>query len=260
MTLDPRAEQDVEWFFELLGKLPQIQLLVVAGPIPMANGSKQQLADFIREHSEAHGCEWFEGQSLPKVRTPSHPNGIPVFVCPYEPGVDGLFAMVRQVCRNRALLRGFSARRGSGVWDWSSAIGNFITNFGLLDLHVQDFLESLLSAEEFLKVKERPFYERVEIIKQRLAAADCAVPNKAEFEQFFHRLDPLREIRNHIAHGILRIGLATDQKTFIQTLSLPRALAGSAAPDVRHLDFAGLQAELKTLTDLIGEFQRLAGL
>ena len=159
------AEHDVKWFFELLGKLPQIQLLVVAGPIPRANGSKQQLGDFISEHSEAHGCEWLEGQPLPKLRTPSRREGIPVFVCPYELGVDGLYAMVRQVYRNRDLLRGLTARSGpQSVWDWSSAIGNFIINFGLLDLHVQDFLESLLSAEEFLKVKERPFYERVEII------------------------------------------------------------------------------------------------
>ena len=147
---------------------------------------------------------------------------------------------------------------------WSSTIGNFITNFGMLDLHVQDFLESLPPSEEFSKVefskvKERSFHDRVELIKERLSEADCKLTNKAEFAQFFHRLDPLRQTRNHIAHGILRIGLAPDQKSFIQTLSLPRDLDDSNPSGTRHLEFAELQSELKTLNELIEEFQRLAG-
>src|SRR5688572_10284076 len=121
-----------------------------------------------------------------------------------------------------------------GCSSWSSTIGNFITNFGMLDLHIQDLLEALLSPEEFMKFKERPFYDRVECIKQRLANLDCTLSNKAEFEPFFRRLDPLRETRNHIAHGILRFGPTTDQKTFVQTLSLPRDLDGSQA-GARHL-------------------------
>lgn len=146
-----------------------------------------------------------------------------------------------------------------GCLSWSSTIGNFITNFGMLDLHVQDFLESLLPPAEFSKVKERPFHERVELIKRRLSEADCAMMNKAEFAQFFHRLDPLRETRNHIAHGVLRIVLAPDQRSFTNTLSIPRDLDDSNPPGARHLQFAELQAELKTLNELIEEFQRLAG-
>jgi hypothetical protein len=103
------VEHDVKWFFEILDKLPQIQLLLVAGPIPRANGRKQQLADFIREHSTRHLASWSENSPLPRLVTPSHPKGIPVFVCPFEPGVDGLYAMVRQVYRNHKLLRRLSA-------------------------------------------------------------------------------------------------------------------------------------------------------
>ena len=146
-----------------------------------------------------------------------------------------------------------------GCLSWSSVIGNFITNFGTLDMHVQDFLESLLPEQEFLKIKERPFYDRVERIKQRLKEADCTLLNKAEFGQFFHRLDPLRETRNHIAHSILRFGLAPDQKSHIQTLSIPRDLDGSNPKGARHLEFAELQSELKTLNEMIEEFERLAG-
>ena len=253
---------DVKRFFELLAKLTQVQLLLVAGPIPRADGSKQQLADFIREHAEAHGAEWIDSQPLPKLVTPGHPNGIPVFICPFEPGVDGLYAMVRRVHRNRELLLRLSAPQTNGVsimparLDWPSVIGNFITNFGMLDLLVQDFMETLLSPEEFLKMKERPFFDRAERVKQRLAQDDCAVTNKPEFQDFFTRLDPLRETRNHIAHGILRIGLAPDQKTFVQTLSLPKDLDGTEG---RRVEFSELLAEVKTLNAFIEEFQRLAG-
>ena len=140
--------------------------------------------------------------------------------------------------------------------DWQSLIGQFITNFGALDLHVQDFLETLLSPEEFLTMKERPFFDRVERVKQRLGENDCAATNKPEFQDFFTRLDPLRETRNRVAHGILRIGLAADRKTFVQTLSLPKELD---AAEARHLEFGELLTELKTLNALIEEFQRLAG-
>ena len=104
----PMVEHDVKWFFQLLGQLPQVRLLLVAGPIPRANGHKQQLADFIREKAGAHGVQCRQPGRLPTLLTPSHPKGIPVFVCPYEPGVDGLYAMVRQVYRNRAILRRLS--------------------------------------------------------------------------------------------------------------------------------------------------------
>jgi hypothetical protein len=146
-----------------------------------------------------------------------------------------------------------------GCLSWSSVIGNFITNFGMLDLHVLDFLETQLPPEEFSKFKQRPFHDRVERIKQRLGEADCTLLNKAEFGQFFQRLDPLRATRNHIAHGILRFGLAPDQKSPIQTLSIPRDLDGSNPTEARHLEFAELQAELKTLNEMIEEFERLVG-
>ncbi len=258
------VEHDVKWFFELLSKLPQVQLLLVAGPVPMANGKKQQLANFIHEQSGKHGAKWVAGEPLPKLVTPDHPNGIPIFVCPFEPTVDGRYAMVRQVYRNRDLLRRLAAPEKSPIsliparLDWASAIGNFITNFGILDMHVQDFLETLLSQAKFAKLKERPFHDRVERIKQRLGESDCTVLNKAKFAQFFHRLDTLRKTRNQIAHSVLRIGLVPGQKSRIQTLTLPKDLAGSEAGR-RHLEFAELVSELKTLTDLIEEFQRLAG-
>ena len=67
------VEHDVKWFFQLLDHLPQVQLLLVAGPIPRANGRKQQLADFIREKAGPNGAKWGQGDPLPTLITTSTP-------------------------------------------------------------------------------------------------------------------------------------------------------------------------------------------
>jgi|ERR1041385_2493736 hypothetical protein len=105
------VEHDVRWFFQLLGKLQQVQLLLVAGPIPGENDQNQQLADFIKDQAKNHHCRWLDRHPLPTLTTPGRCEGIPVFVCPYERGVDGLYSMVRQVYRNRGLLRPLTAKR-----------------------------------------------------------------------------------------------------------------------------------------------------
>ncbi len=142
---------------------------------------------------------------------------------------------------------------------WSSAVGLLIINFSTLDLLVQDFLEDTLSSEEFEKFKERPFYERVERIKEYVGQADYSSEERQPFGEFFRRLDPVRDLRNHIAHGLLRIGLAQDQKTWVLTLSLPRDLDGSNSPDALHLEFEELTNALSELTALIEEFKKLTG-
>ena len=92
-----------------------------------------------------------------------------------------------------------------------------------------------------------------------MAQADYCPEKKNRFEEFFRRLDPLRKLRNHIAHGIMRTAIAPDQKTFVQTLSVPRDLDDSDSPDARHMGFDELLATLSTLNELIEDFQRLAG-
>ena len=77
--------------------------------------------------------------------------------------------------------------------------------------------------------------------------------------QFFARLEPVRDLRNHIAHGLLRIGLAEDQRSWILTLSLPRDLDGSGCPQARHLTYQELLTAGAELTQLIEDFTRLFG-
>ena len=143
--------------------------------------------------------------------------------------------------------------------EWHSAIGRYIANFGYLDLLVQDFLQSILSPAEFAKFRDRHFKDRVQRIKEHVPNAGYPPEKIWAIEQFFARLDPARDLRNHIAHGLLRMGKAEDQKTMVLTLSLPRHLDGCDSEEARHLTYDELLIASTPLTDLIEEFESLFG-
>jgi hypothetical protein len=141
---------------------------------------------------------------------------------------------------------------------WSSAIGRYILNFGMLDLLLQDFLQSILPPEEFSRLRDGHFQDRVKRLKDHLTKVDQP-PKKKALAQFFERLEPARQLRNHIAHGLLRIGLAGDKKTWTHTLSLPKDLDGAGARQARHLTYQGLLKAGTELTQLIEDFKSLSG-
>jgi hypothetical protein len=123
---------------------------------------------------------------------------------------------------------------------WSSAIGRYIISFSMLDLLVQNFLESILPSDAFSRLRDGHFQDRVKRLKDHVARAEHPPKKKKAMAQFFQRLEPARQFRNHIAHGFLRIGLAGDQKTWNHTLSLPKDLDGAVAPQARHLTYQEL--------------------
>lgn len=143
--------------------------------------------------------------------------------------------------------------------DWSSAIGNFLLNYGTLDYFVFCFLKDHLAEEEFAKVKEWHLKNRLERIAQHMQEAKFSEDQQKEFAQLVQRLDPIRELRNHIAHGHMYVRI--DEETHKPTVTVFRAkdLDTGFLPDAKHLEFAELLAALKTLTELIEDFQRLAG-
>ena len=257
------VECDVKWFFDLLNRLPQVQLLLVAGPIPRATGRKQQLADFIREQAGMHSAEWTLGNPLPRLLLSSRPEGIPVFICPYEPEVDGLFAMIRQVSRNRPLLGQLSAPGKNaapivpGRSDWPSMIGLFLINFGTLDYFVFCFLKDHLSVEEFGKTKEWHFKDRLIRIAQHMQEAKFSQQQQKEFAQLVARLEPIRELRNHIAHGHMYVGFDEETRQSTVTVFKAKDVDTGFDPEAKHVDFAELLAGLNTLNELIEQFQRL---
>jgi hypothetical protein len=142
---------------------------------------------------------------------------------------------------------------------WASTIGLFIINFGTLDLHVQDYLENNLSPEEFAKFKDCHFHDRVERVRRHSEQPGFAAAKREEFQQFALRLEPIRVIRNHIAHGLLRMSLAEDKKSCVVTISLPRDLAGSDTPAARHLTIEELLKASAELTELIEAFAKWEG-
>ena len=142
---------------------------------------------------------------------------------------------------------------------WSSAIGRYIINFGMLDLLVQDFLESILPSGEFTRLRDGHFQDRIKRLKDHVTRAHHPPKKEKALAQFFERLEPARQLRNHIAHGLLRMGLAGDQKTWTHTLSLPKDLDGSGAPQARHLTYQELLKAGTDLTQLIEDFKSLFG-
>lgn len=143
--------------------------------------------------------------------------------------------------------------------DWPSMIGNFLLNFGMLDLLVQDFLEDNLNPTEFRKWRDRGFQDRVDRLKKLLEQSASISAQRPAICRFFAQVDRVREFRNHIAHGVLRLALAEDQKGWIMTVTLPRDLSGSESPDPMHVTFDQLLDASKSLTESVEDFQRLFG-
>src|SRR6266496_2994436 len=85
--------------------------------------------------------------------------------------------------------------------DWSSTIGLFLINFGTLDHCLFVFLEDHLSPEEFTKIKEWHLKDRLDRIAQILKKQNHSAEVLAEFARLRERLEPMRELRNHMAHG-----------------------------------------------------------
>jgi hypothetical protein len=138
----------------------------------------------------------------------------------------------------------------------ASTIGLFILNFSTLDLLVQDYLEDNLPAREFVRFKDRHFQERIERIRNHIQQPEFDPKKRDEFERLSSRLESIRQLRNHIAHGLLRLSLIEGPEKWGITISLPRDLDDSNTPDARHLTLEELLIVSKDLTNLIEDFKR----
>jgi hypothetical protein len=142
--------------------------------------------------------------------------------------------------------------------DWPSAIGNFILNYGVLDWHVLVFLEARIPSDEFAKIKGKHFQDRIALVKSLAASDQHSDEQRQAFGKFFTRLDPIRELRNHIAHGHLLSRWQEDTKTWQILLALPKDLDVLNAPETRLLEFGELTKALAELPELIEEFKKLS--
>lgn len=147
----------------------------------------------------------------------------------------------------------------TGHSSWASYIGLFIINYGVLDWHFLVFLESNITPAEFAQIKEKHFHDRVSRMKSFIESDRYSEEQKTAFSNFFDRVEPIRALRNHIAHGHLLIRVKEDCKSNTLTLSLPKDLDANFAPETRHVEFQELTNALSELTALIEEFKALAG-
>ena len=142
--------------------------------------------------------------------------------------------------------------------DWPSAIGNFLLNYGTLDYFVFCFLKDHLPPEEFAKLKE-PLKDRLKKIVKHMQEAKFSEKQQKEFAKLVTRLEPIRELRNHIAHGHMYCRVDDETKKPTVTVFRAKDLDTGFLPDAKHVEFAELLAALKTLNELIEKFQSLAG-
>ena len=139
--------------------------------------------------------------------------------------------------------------------DWSSSIGLFLINYGTLDYFVFVFLKDRLSSDEFDQVKEQPFKTRVTRIAEHLRHEK----EREAFDRLMERVEPIRQLRNHLAHGHMYVCLEPGTLTPTVTVFRAKDVDTGLMPDATHVEFAELQAGLKTLGELIEEFRRIAG-
>lgn len=141
--------------------------------------------------------------------------------------------------------------------DWHSKVGNFLLSFGHLEYSIFLFLEIHLLPGEFAKVRELPMKNRLKRVADIIKAKDYPTNQQIAFARFFERLDPIRELRNHIAHGFMQITI--DENRPRVTVIHGKDFDSAHLSDSKHVDFDQLVASLTTLVELIEEFQHLTG-
>lgn len=143
--------------------------------------------------------------------------------------------------------------------DWPCAIGHFLLNYGTLDYFVFVFLKDHLSPDEFANVNGWHFKDRVARIAQHLKDEKYPADQQTAFTRLLERLEPIRQLRNHIAHGHMYVRLDPETQKPTVTVFTAKDVDTGLLPDSKHVEFAELQSALTALPGLIEEFQHLAG-
>lgn len=142
--------------------------------------------------------------------------------------------------------------------DFPSAIGLFLLNFGTLEYLVFVFLKDRLTTEEFLKVREWHFKDRVTRIARYIEDSSYPAEQQTAFTRLLCKVDEIRELRNHIAHGHMLCRIDADTQKPMVTVFKAKDVNMAYFSESKHLKFSELCTALTTLAEVIEEFQRLA--
>ncbi|HWV98764.1 MAG TPA: hypothetical protein VNZ64_03625 [Candidatus Acidoferrum sp.] len=144
--------------------------------------------------------------------------------------------------------------------DWPSAVGSFILNFGTLDHLLFVFLQDHLPPDEFATGKQWHFKDRLSRIAQYLKEAGYPAAKQTAYATLLTFIEPIRALRNHIAHGHLYLRIDPKTQTPALTLFQAKDLDKSLTPDSNHVAFDELLTASETLTRLNEQLQQLCGL
>jgi hypothetical protein len=137
--------------------------------------------------------------------------------------------------------------------DWYWSIGHFVMNFGHLEFLVFAYLEKHVSTAEFEQMRKTSFQNRIEKVAQLFGTSP---ERTTRFAAFAQRLEPIRNVRNHVAHGFLEFGFSPTAELF---LDIARAKDSDRMldPVTEKVTYHDLWIHVHALGDLITEFQRL---
>lgn len=135
--------------------------------------------------------------------------------------------------------------------NWPSAIGNFLLNFGSLDYAVFVFLKDHLPSEEFERVREQHFKDRALRIRKILEGEEYGPEQRSAFDDLLQRIEPMRMLRNDLAHGHL---LATvEPKTAVVSITVfnPKDVDVPIPKSIPFDDVVSASNLLRSLIDIL---------
>ncbi len=143
--------------------------------------------------------------------------------------------------------------------DWRRNIGSFMLNFGALEYLVGAFLKDHLDTAEYERVNGWHFNDRVAKIATFLKESGSPPYAREQFGLLVRRLEPVRNLRNHIAHGYMCWNMADQGGTSWASIVLPKNVDQEHLSETRHLKFDELRTSLQELDEVIAGFDRLVG-
>ena len=105
---------------------------------------------------------------------------------------------------------------------WASALGSFLLQFGILDYLAHVYLKNNLDSAKFSKIAARHFKDRLSAVAEHISFSG-SVEMKEAFKSLSSRIEPLRNLRNHIAHGYI-LFQESETGTLELCISLPKDL------------------------------------
>lgn len=136
--------------------------------------------------------------------------------------------------------------------DWSSVIGMFMLNFGQLELVLTEILKARSKPGTEDALMKKSFHEKVLRLRELAGTHSDMVVRKEQWETLVGHIEAVRDLRNHISHGVLRHLVSDDGKVMSQMLSMIKDACFNTA-DAPKVMFEDLLLQNQILADVLGE-------